>query len=68
MNRVDEMFRDDHQFKDLDDAALRAAHRALGVDHLCPRCGLPTPGAWSEGGLRWALCDECMRREREAGK
>jgi hypothetical protein len=33
--------------------------------HSCPRCGQPTEGSWSEGGLLWAICDDCMRRERE---
>jgi len=32
--------------------------------HNCPRCGQRTSGAWSEGGLRWAICDHCTRRER----
>jgi hypothetical protein len=26
----------------------------------CPRCGRETTGAWSEGGIRWAICPECM--------
>jgi hypothetical protein len=33
--------------------------------HECPRCGKLTDGAWSEGGLKWAICDDCMRNERE---
>lgn len=33
-------------------------------EHECPRCGALTTGAYSEGGLRWAICDDCMRRER----
>ena len=33
--------------------------------HPCPRCGEPTDGAWSEGGLRWAICDACMQEQRE---
>ncbi len=28
--------------------------------HNCPRCGQLTSGAWSEGGLKWAICDNCM--------
>ncbi len=28
--------------------------------HNCPRCGQLTSGAWSEGGLLWAICDDCM--------
>lgn len=31
--------------------------------HQCPRCGNPTDGAYSQGGLKWAICDECMERE-----
>ena len=31
--------------------------------HPCPRCGRMTKGAWSEGGLRWAICDECLVME-----
>jgi hypothetical protein len=39
----------------------------------CPRCGRPTHGAWSEGGGRWALCEECLRekfhaRDEERGR
>ena len=30
----------------------------------CPRCGKPTSGSWSEGGLKWAICDECMGADR----
>ena len=45
------------RFEDID----KAAH------HPCPRCGQPTGGAWSEGGLQWAICEECMRKEREGG-
>jgi len=33
--------------------------------HLCPRCGKATDGAWSEGGLKWAICEECMGNEIE---
>lgn len=33
--------------------------------HDCPRCGELTRGSWSEGGLKWAICDECMAKERE---
>lgn len=32
--------------------------------HECPRCGTETDGAWSEGGLKWAICEECMQEER----
>jgi hypothetical protein len=32
--------------------------------HQCPRCGQYTEGAYSEGGLRWAICDDCMDADR----
>lgn len=35
-------------------------------EHPCPRCGRPTAGAFSEGGLRWAICEDCMAKDREA--
>lgn len=28
--------------------------------HKCPRCGTPTSGSWSEGGIKWAICEDCM--------
>ena len=31
----------------------------------CPRCGQPTTGAFSEGGLRWAICEDCMEKDRQ---
>jgi len=31
----------------------------------CPRCGRETEGTYSEGGLLWAICEDCMREERE---
>lgn len=34
--------------------------------HNCPRCGQPTNGAWSEGGLLWAICDDCMSADSSA--
>ncbi len=36
--------------------------------HACPRCGQETQGAYSEGGLRWAICEDCMARERQEAK
>lgn len=43
------------------------------MSYPCPRCGRPTTGTPTEGGLRWALCWDCMeadtaaiRHEREA--
>jgi len=32
--------------------------------HNCPRCGNPTDGAFSEGGIRWAICEDCMNDDR----
>ena len=29
----------------------------------CPNCGKPTEGTWSEGGVKRALCLECLERE-----
>jgi len=26
----------------------------------CQRCGKPTSGAYSMGGLLWAICEDCM--------
>lgn len=46
------------------DMATRS-NREKALMHECPRCGQPTDGAWSPGGLRWAICDECMRYTRE---
>lgn len=36
--------------------------------HPCPRCGQETTGAYSEGGVRWAICEDCMAREREEAR
>jgi hypothetical protein len=33
--------------------------------HKCPRCNNDTEGSYSEGGLLWAICDDCMQQERE---
>ena len=33
--------------------------------HNCPVCGEKTNGAWSEGGLKWAICDDCMVKQRQ---
>lgn len=33
--------------------------------HACPTCGKETDGAWSEGGVKWAICDDCMSARRE---
>jgi hypothetical protein len=29
----------------------------------CPRCGRLTTGSVSEGGIRWAICDNCMSQD-----
>jgi len=31
--------------------------------HSCPICGKLTEGAFSESGVRWAICDDCMDAE-----
>lgn len=33
-------------------------------EHPCPRCGKPTTGTYSEGGIKWAICEDCMQREK----
>ena len=40
-------------------------NRYGGATYPCPRCGEPTSGSWSEGGLRWAVCEACMDAERD---
>ena len=35
----------------------------MGDRETCPRCGQETSGAWPEGGVRWALCEECLAAE-----
>lgn len=32
--------------------------------HECPGCGKMTDGSWSEGGLKWDICGDCMSKER----
>jgi hypothetical protein len=32
----------------------------------CSQCGRPTSGTCSEGGARWALCEECFEAELQA--
>jgi len=36
-------------------------------EHPCPRCGEPTYGTWSEGGVKWALCERCMEELSKQG-
>lgn len=31
--------------------------------HNCPKCGIETDGSWSEGGIKWAVCEDCMVTE-----
>jgi hypothetical protein len=38
-------------------------HATSAREDLCPRCGHPG-GSWSEGGLRWAVCQDCMDGDR----
>jgi len=33
--------------------------------HECPRCGKLTSGSYSEGGAKWAICEDCMIREQK---
>ena len=33
--------------------------------HNCPNCGKPTEGHISEGGIKWAICEDCMERMRD---
>ena len=33
-------------------------------NHKCPYCGKPTSGTWSEGGLKWDICQDCMDAEK----
>jgi hypothetical protein len=32
--------------------------------HNCPICGKLTEGTFSESGVRWMICDDCMEVER----
>ena len=34
------------------------------LEHPCPQCGQPTTGTYSEGGIKWAICEDCMRHQR----
>jgi len=40
---------------------------SLGT-HPCPSCGQSTAGTYSEGGVRWAICQACMDRELAAAR
>lgn len=37
----------------------------MATEYPCPRCNRLTTGSWSEGGLRWAICEDCMAYDRE---
>jgi hypothetical protein len=39
---------------------VRTKGDAMTTVWPCPRCGQPTTGSVSEGGIRWAICPECM--------
>lgn len=30
--------------------------------HDCPDCGEQTYGTYSEGGLKWSICENCMAK------
>ncbi len=31
--------------------------------HNCPRCGKKTDGSYSLGGVKWAICENCINKE-----
>ena len=31
----------------------------------CPRCGKETKGSYSEGGILWVLCEDCMNDDEK---
>ena len=33
--------------------------------HNCPECGKPTEGSWSEGGIKWAVCEDCLEKLKQ---
>jgi len=33
--------------------------------HYCPRCGDLTSGAWTEGGTKLSICEDCYQQEIE---
>ena len=33
----------------------------METEHKCPQCGRPTFGTYSEGGTKWAVCEDCMQ-------
>ena len=36
------------------------------ADYPCPRCGSPTSGSYSPGGLRSVICADCMDSSQRA--
>lgn len=36
--------------------------------HKCPSCGKPTEGSFSEGGVHFAICEECYDKEYKERK
>lgn len=48
--------------------ALYAGDTATEVPmrpHPCPRCGKLTEGAYSDGGIRWWICEDCLDHAEE---
>ncbi len=33
--------------------------------HRCPECGKITAGSYSEGGVLWSICEDCMRKKED---
>jgi len=36
--------------------------------HKCPNCGEPTEGSLSEGGVNFAICEKCYKKEYKRQK
>jgi len=36
--------------------------------HECPQCGKLTHGSYSEGGIKWSLCEDCLINSIESAK
>lgn len=49
--------------RDLVDECSEARHFCGHT--YCQACGKQTTGAWSEGGIKWELCDDCMDKARD---
>ena len=37
----------------------------MSKTYPCPRCGQETEGSYSEGGAKWAICEDCMSKDQE---